>query len=210
MTTSLDTALAHLSAADPVLAEIIANATERPTFTPHTNYYQAIVDSIVSQQLSVKAAATIQKRFNALFDDENTTPTPSQILTKDVEEYRAIGLSRPKAGYILDLAYKVADNIVVFDHLETLSNEEIIADLTQIKGVGEWTVHMFLMFCMGRLDVLPVGDLGIQNGVRMNYGFSEKPLPKEVAAIAAANNWHPYESVASWFMWHSLDNKPTL
>jgi len=210
MTTALDTALAHLSAADPVLAEIIANTTERPTFTPHTNYYQAIVDSIVSQQLSVKAAATIQKRFNALFGDENTTPTPSQILTKDVEEYRAIGLSRPKAGYILDLAYKVADNIVVFDHLETLSNEEIIADLTQIKGVGEWTVHMFLMFCMGRLDVLPVGDLGIQNGVRMNYGLSEKPLPKEVAAIAAANNWHPYESVASWFMWHSLDNKPAL
>jgi len=210
MTTSLNTALAHLSAADPVLAEIIANTTERPTFTPHTNYYQAIVDSIVSQQLSVKAAATIQKRFNSLFGDENTTPTPSQILTKDVEEYRAIGLSRPKAGYILDLAYKVADNIVVFDHLETLSNEEIIADLTQIKGVGEWTVHMFLMFCMGRLDVLPVGDLGIQNGVRMNYGLSEKPLPKEVAAIAAANNWHPYESVASWFMWHSLDNKPAL
>ena len=210
MTTSLNTALAHLSAADPVLAEIIANTTERPTFTPHTNYYQAIVDSIVSQQLSVKAAATIQKRFNALFGDENTTPTPSQILTKDVEEYRAIGLSRPKAGYILDLAYKVADNIVVFDHLETLSNQEIIADLTQIKGVGEWTVHMFLMFCMGRLDVLPVGDLGIQNGVRMNYGLSEKPLPKEVAALAEANNWHPYESVASWFMWHSLDNKPAL
>ncbi len=91
-----------------------------------------------------------------------------------------------------------------------LSNDEVIAELTQIKGVGVWTVHMFLIFCMGRLDILPVGDLGIKNGIAKLYGFENSPTFEEMHAVAINNNWHPYESVASWYVWHSLDNKPSL
>ncbi|HEU4830722.1 MAG TPA: hypothetical protein VFS65_00950, partial [Candidatus Saccharimonadales bacterium] len=120
------------------------------------------------------------------------------------------GLSRQKASYIQDLALKVIEGTVRFNHLDVLTNDEVIAELTQIKGVGVWTVHMFLMFCMGRLDVLPVGDLGIKNGVQKLYGLKNLPDAHAVEKIARANNWHPYESVASWYIWHSLDNKPSL
>jgi DNA-3-methyladenine glycosylase II len=203
---SLQDAAAHLSTHDTQLASIIRSAGTA-TIAPHTNYYQELVESIVSQQLSVKAAATILKRFVALFDDQ-PFPTPDQILQKDIEQFRSAGLSRQKGSYIQDLALKVIDGTVTFDHLDTLSNDEVIAELTQIKGVGVWTVHMFLMFCMGRLDVLPVGDLGIKNGIQKLYGFDHPPTPDEITAIAITNNWHPYESIASWYVWHSLDNKP--
>ena len=119
-------------------------------------------------------------------------------------------MSRQKASYIQDLASKVIDGSVQFHHLDQLSNDEIIAELTQIKGVGVWTVHMFLLFCMGRLDVLPVGDLGIKNGVQKLYNLPEKPSAEEVERIAEKNNWHPYESVASWYVWQSLNNTPNL
>ena len=142
-----------------------------PSFEKHTNYYQELVSSIISQQLSVKAAAAIEGRFKALFDGK--FPSPEQILEHDIEEYRAVGLSRPKARYIQDLALKVIEGEVAFDSLDSLSNEEIIAELTKVKGIGEWTVHMFLMFCMARLDVLPHGDLGIRNGITKLYGFEQ-------------------------------------
>ena len=103
---------------------------------------------------------------------------------------------------------KVIDGTVVFSHLDSLSNQEVVDELVQIKGVGVWTVHMFLMFCMGRLDVLPTGDLGIRNGVQKLYGLSEKPDPEMIERIANEHSWHPYESLASWYVWHSLDNAP--
>ncbi len=205
---TLKEAADYLSSIDPVLAPVIAHAG-LSTIRPNKNYYQALVDSIISQQLSVKAAATILKRFLDLFPGEDF-PAPDQILTKDIEELRAVGLSRQKASYIQDLAMKVIEGEVRFNHLDALSNEDVIAELTQIKGVGVWTVHMFLMFCMGRLDVLPTGDLGIKNGIFMLYNLKEKPTPEEMAKIAKKNKWHPYESVASWYVWHSLDNKPTV
>lgn len=197
----------YLSDADPVLAAVIA-AAPLPSFAPHTNYYQELVESIISQQLSVKAAATILNRFKALFGE--TFPAPEDILQKEIEEYRSVGLSRQKASYIRDLAEKVISGAVSFERLDALSNDEIISELTTIKGVGVWTVHMFLMFCMGRLDVLPVGDLGIRNGVQKLYGLSERPGDAEIIDIALLNNWHPYETLASWYIWHSLDNKPAL
>jgi len=209
MSMTLTTALEHLSSADPFLGYIIRNSTQKPDFTPHKNYYQTLVDSIVSQQLSVKAAATIEKRFIDLFDGADF-PTPEQILTKDIEILRSAGLSRPKAGYIQDLAMKVIDGTVQFDHLDALSNEEIITELTKVKGIGEWTVHMFLMFCMGRLDVLPSGDLGIRNGIKKLYDLPTIPTPLEIQVLAQKNNWHPYESVASWYIWKSLDATPTI
>lgn len=206
--TTLKKAADYLLEADPHLAPIIAEAG-LPTISPHKNYYQELVESIVSQQLSVKAAATIMKRFLELFPGSEF-PAPDQILSKTVEEMREVGLSRQKATYIQDLAVKVIEGTVRFNHLDTLSNDEVITELTQIKGVGVWTVHMFLMFCMGRLDVLPTGDLGIKNGIYKLYELKEKPTPEEMEKIAKKNKWHPYESVASWYIWHSLDNKPAL
>lgn len=197
----------YLIDADPILGAVIENAP-RPTITPHTNYYQELVESIISQQLSVKAAATILKRFKDLFGE--TFPTPEEILEKNVETYRSVGLSRQKATYIRDLAEKVMTGAISFETLDALSNEEIIDELTKIKGVGVWTVHMFLMFCMGRLDVLPVGDLGIRNGIQKLYKLSERPGDAEIIDIALLNNWHPYETLASHYIWHSLDNKPVL
>jgi DNA-3-methyladenine glycosylase II len=205
---NLSAAAKYLSENDPILATIIKKAGDAE-ITPHKNYYQELVESIISQQLSVKAAATILKRFIELFPGDNF-PAPDEILKKGIDELRAVGLSRQKASYIQDLALKVIEGSVRFNHLDTLSNDEVTAELTKIKGVGVWTVHMFLIFCMGRLDVLPVGDLGIKNGIQKLYAFEESPTIEEMNEIALKNNWHPYESVASWYVWHSLDNKPAL
>lgn len=204
--TSLKKAVDHLLLHDPVLAPVIAHAGP-PRIAPHKNYYQELVESIVSQQLSVKAARTIMNRFLTLFPGD-AFPAPDQILAKTIEELREVGLSRQKATYIQDLAVKVLEGTVRFNHLDSLTNDAVIAELTQIKGVGVWTVHMFLMFCMGRLDVLPVGDLGIKNGIFKLYRLDEKPTPEEMLGIAAERNWHPYETVASWYIWQSLDNMP--
>jgi len=190
-----------------VLAPIIA-AAGPCTIRPHKNYYQELVESIISQQLSVKAAASILKRFVALFGDE--FPSPQHILTKDIDTYRTVGLSRGKAAYIRDLAQHVIDGRVKFDHLDTLSNDEAIAELTAVKGIGEWTAHMFMMFCMGRLDILAHGDLGIKNGIQKLYGLDHQPTAQEVMDVAKKRKWHPYESVACWYIWHSLDNKPAV
>lgn len=205
---TLKVAARELALRDPILGGIIDRAGI-PSITPHKNYYQELVESIVSQQLSVKAAATILKRFVALFPGDSF-PTPDQILQKDIEELRSVGLSRQKGSYIQDLALKVIDGSVKFDHLDILENQEVIDELTQIKGVGVWTVHMFLMFCMGRLDVLPTGDLGIKNGIQKLYDLPSSPTPAEIEATAKKHDWHPYETVASWYIWHSLDNKPAL
>ncbi|MES2630622.1 MAG: DNA-3-methyladenine glycosylase [Patescibacteria group bacterium] len=197
----------YLSERDPILGEIIRNAP-LPAFTPHKNYYQELVESIISQQLSVKAAATILKRFKELFSED--FPSPESILATDIEELRGVGLSRQKAGYIKDLATRVLDGSVQFSHLDSLTNQEVIDELVQIKGVGVWTVHMFLLFCMGRLDVLPTGDLGIKNGIYKLYALPEKPSPVDIETVSLNNQWHPYESIASWYVWHSLDNTPAL
>jgi len=201
----LTVAAQHLSKADPVLSGVIATAP-LPTFVPHTNYYKALVNSIIGQQLSVKAAATIKQRFVDLFG--GSFPSPEQIITRDIEELRGVGLSRPKAGYVQDLARHILDGSVQFSTLDQLSNDDIVTELTAVKGIGEWTVHMFLLFCMGRLDVLPTGDLGVRSGIKKLYGLDELPTPDTMREMALKNNWHPYESVASWYIWHSLDNAP--
>lgn len=192
---------------DPVLAPLIQQHGLCP-LRPHSNYYKDLVRSIIGQQLSIKAAATISGRFDALFGD--TFPTPAQILEADIEALRGAGLSRPKIGYIQDLARHILDGRVQFDTLDSLSNEAIIKELTAVKGIGEWTVHMFLMFCMGRLDVLAWGDLGVRSAVRNLYGLDHLPLPAEMVKIATQNNWHPYESIACWYLWRSLENEPKL
>lgn len=201
----MDKALEHLRAHDPIIAELIARYPA-PTFHKHGNYYQELVDSIISQQLSVKAARAIETRFKDLYGGD--FPSPEQILDTDIETLRGVGISRPKARYIQDLAMKILDGTVKFDHFDEQTNEEITAELIAVKGIGEWTAHMFLMFCMGRLDVLPIGDLGIRNGVTALYGFTVTATQQDVADIANTHQWKPYESVASWYVWQSLENTP--
>ena len=197
----------YLSKADPLLQPVIARAG-LCTIRHHTDYYQALVDAIISQQLSVHAARSIENRFRELFGGQ--FPSAEQILTKDVDTLRGLGFSRAKATYVLDLAQHIVDGKVRFDHLDDLSNDEVIAELVPVKGIGVWTAHMFLMFCMGRADILPVGDLGIRNGIRKLYGLSDLPTPEQITEIAIKNKWHPFESVASWYVWQSLDNAPAV
>lgn len=195
----------HLSAKDETLAPIIKQVG-LPTFRPHSDYYGALVNSIIGQQLSVKAAASIEQKFKDLFG--GNFPAPEQILKKSPEDLRAVGFSYSKAKYVQDLAQHIIEGRIKFDKLDQQSNDEIIAELTGVKGIGEWTVHMFLIFSMGRLDVLPVGDLGIKNGMRALYGFTDAPTPEQMREIAVKNSWHPYESAASWYIWRSLKNTP--
>lgn len=197
----------YLGKVDPVLRPLIK---ERGlcTIRPNTNYYQELVDAIISQQLSVYAARAIEQRFRDLFG--GTFPSAEQILTTDVETLRGIGFSRSKGSYVLDLAQHIVDGKVRFDHLDALGNEEVITELTAVKGIGSWTAHMFLMFCMGRTDILPVGDLGIRNGIRKLYNLSDAPTPEQILDLAKENHWHPYESIASWYIWQALDNTPAV
>jgi DNA-3-methyladenine glycosylase II len=207
MESELKKAAAHLRQNDARLAPVILRSG-LATFVPHHDYYRSLTDSIIGQQLSVKAASSIQGRFRALFGGE--FPTPTAILAKSIEELRSVGLSGAKANYIRDLAAHISDGRLTFTDLDRQTNQAIIAELTDVKGIGEWTVHMFLMFCMGRLDILPIGDLGIRNGIRDLYGFATTPTPTQVTDLAAQNHWHPYESVASWYIWESYDSKPSL
>jgi DNA-3-methyladenine glycosylase II len=197
---TLDVGISHIATHDLRLAEIISTAP-RPVFRPHTEYYRELMDSIISQQLSVTAAATIHQRFIASFGH---SPTPEEILARDESELRSVGLSGPKIRYLKDLALKVSSGQVQFDHLDQLSNEAIVAELTAVKGIGEWTVHMFLIFCLGRFDVLPTGDLGIKNAVQGLYGLNSLPLPADTLSIARRYSWEPYQSIASWYLWQSL------
>lgn len=198
-------AAGHLAANDSVLRPIIER-TGPATFRPHRDYYWELVDSIISQQLSVKAARSIETRFQELFG--TTVPSPEQILQKDVEELRAVGISRPKANYIRDLARHIADGKINFAAFDKLSDDEVMRELIDVKGIGEWTVHMFLMFCMGRLRVLPVGDLGIRNSMHALYGFTSRPTADEIKKIAQKYRWAPYESIASWYIWQNLGTTP--
>ncbi len=205
--TVAEEAALYLSEHDPVLRPVIEQS-KRCTIRQHTNYYQELVDSIISQQLSIYAAQSIEKRFRDLFDGR--FPTPKEILTTNVETLRSLGFSRAKASYVLDLAQHIVDGKIHFDHLDALSNNGVIAELTVVKGIGVWTAQMFLMFCMGRTDILPVGDLGIRNGMRKLYNLEDTPTPQQIIDIATKNQWHPYESIASWYIWQSLDNTPAV
>ncbi|HEX4948258.1 MAG TPA: DNA-3-methyladenine glycosylase [Blastocatellia bacterium] len=202
---SLRAAEKHLARRDPVLRQFIKQHGDC-RLQKHTRYFETLVNSIVSQQLSTKAADTIFRRFVALYAPARF-PKPDQIAATPDETLRSVGLSSQKLSYIKDLATKVHDGSVHLHRISKMSDDEIIAELTQVKGIGVWTVHMFLIFSLGRLNVLPVGDLGIRIAIQRGYGFSELPKPAEIEAVAEQNNWQPYRSVASWYLWRSLENK---
>lgn len=203
----MQVASGHLAQHDPKLAPIIQRFGPC-SIRPHNNYYQELVDSIISQQLSIKAAATIVGRFKDLFDGE--FPTPQQILSKSIDQLRAAGMSRSKAGYVLDLALHIIDGRLQPDKLPHLPNDEVIRELVAVKGIGEWTAHMFLIFSLGRTDVLATGDLGVRSAMMRLYNLPSLPSPPDMRAIADKYHWHPYESVACWYLWKSLDNEPAI
>lgn len=200
----LEYANKHLSKNDPLMSQIISKYGPC-TIEPHTNYYEELVSSIISQQLSVKAASTIYNRFKDLYGGKN--PTPEQILQTDIEQIRQIGASYAKANYIKDLAVHILDSKLDLERIATLENKVVIEQLTAVKGIGEWSAHMFMIFCLGRLDILPWGDLGVRKSMQQVYDLHELPNKNQMIEISQKNNWSPYESVASWYLWKNLDNK---
>lgn len=199
---TLTLACQTLAERDPVLARLIEGYPS-PRIHPTHDYFPRLIESIISQQLSIKAAETILRRFLDLFGEN--FPSARDVLAMPDETIRACGISRPKIAYIKDLAQKIESQDLSFHNFTARSNHEIVTELTAVKGIGTWTAHMFLIFCMGRLDVLPTGDLGIQNGVKKLYVL-EHATPDQMTDIARQHNWAPYESVASWYIWQSLEN----
>jgi DNA-3-methyladenine glycosylase II len=185
-------AILHLKKADPVLGLIIERVGAYRIEYREPDF-QTLVRSIVYQQLSGKVAKVIFNRLAELLPDAKITPA---------------GLSKQKTAYIRDLARKTVQGKVRFEALRELADHEVIEHLTQVKGIGVWTAHMFLIFALRRLDVLPTGDLGVRSAIRKVYGLEELPHPKQVEELAAS--WRPYCSVASWYLWRSLDNQAAL
>lgn len=197
-------ALEHLAQADPVLAELIeryglvARERNRPPL-------YALMGAIVGQQISVKAAAAIMGRLLALL------PAGQQVSAEALaevpfEQLRAVGLSTAKAKYMHDLASRIASGALDLEQLPTLDDEDVIAQLCQVKGIGRWTAEMFLIFSLGRLDVLAVDDLGLRAGIQRAYGLAE--LPKSAAIRAMAESWRPYRTIATFYFWQHLHATP--
>ena len=194
--------------ADPVMAGLVAEhheavkrdiGEERPG-----DAYGALLRSIVGQQLSTKAARTIYGRMTEIFGGH--APTPRQLLATEPEQIRAAGLSNAKVAYLRDLAVHVEEGTLELERLPDLDDEEVAAQLTAIKGLGRWTADMFLMFHLGRPDILPVGDQGIRNAARVQYRLRKLPDAKRLEKLARP--WRPYRTLACLYLWSSLDNRP--
>lgn len=192
-----------LGQADPIIGNLI-DRYGNCKLSPHADYYGELVGAIIGQQLSEKAGATIYKRFLTLFDGK--LPTPEQIRDVDTEAIRSIGCSYSKAGYMKDLAAHIIDGRLDLAHIATLPNDEVIRQLVAVKGIGEWSAHMFMMFSLGRLDIMPTGDLGIRKAMMQLYRLPELPKPQIMYETALTHGWAPYQSVACWYLWQSLDN----
>lgn len=200
--------LAHLRRSDPVLAGVIDAVGPRlgdPRAGRPADHYGALVRAIVGQQLSTKAARSIFVRLTERFDGR--TPTPEQLLADDPEALRAAaGLSRAKVGYLRSLAEHVLSGELELERLDELDDEQVIAELVAVKGLGEWSAHMFLMFHLQRPDVLPVGDLGIRRAIERAYALPD--IPDAITIQEIATPWRPHRTLACRYLWRSLDNEP--
>lgn len=189
---------------DPVLAALIRKHGECGLArAQRSDHFSALVRAITGQQLSTKAAATIFGRLVLLMPDG---VTPEALSTLTDAQLRAVGMSRQKIAYFRDLCEKATNGIVPLDALDAMSDEDVIAALTKVKGIGRWSAEMFLMFRLHRPDVLPVDDLGIVNAIKNVYRLRKRPDADRIRKIGAA--WQPYRSVACWYLWRSLDNEP--
>jgi DNA-3-methyladenine glycosylase II len=197
-------AIQHLKQSDPVLSGIIDRVGDYGIEFRDPDF-ETLVKSIVYQQLSGRVASVI---FGRVVKAAGGKLTPESILKLRPGRMRALGLSGQKTAYIRDLARHTRDGKVDFAELLALPDEEVIERLTEVKGVGVWTAHMFLIFALRRTDVLPLGDLGIRAAIRKAYGFAELPEPAEMEALAA--RWRPYCTVASWYLWRSLEPNANL
>lgn len=194
-------AVNHLKKSDPVLRAIIEQVGPcRMEYGPAE--FSNLAEAIIYQQLNGRAALTI---FNRFADVAGRPITPEGILKLSDEQMRSVGLSKQKSAYLKDLAAQTAAGRLDFSRLPALSDEEVIQHLTQVKGIGVWTAHMFLIFSLRRPNVLPTGDYGVQMAVKKHYRKRKLPKPKDMEKIAKA--WEPYRSVACWYMWRSLDIK---
>lgn len=202
MTTfSVDAALAHLREVDPQLAAIMDRVGDYNPTIRRVDPYASLLRTILFQQLAGAAANAIQRRFLALYGDDGQPPAPEQLLATSDEDLRGAGISRQKISYMRDLALHVHEGRLDLDELVHLEDEEVVRRITAVKGLGEWSAHMYLMFHLGRPDVLPVGDLGVRNGMRITYALEATPTPKQALEIGA--RWAPYRSVGSWYMWRA-------
>jgi DNA-3-methyladenine glycosylase II len=196
----------HFKSVDPVLAKALETIGEIPPVTKKgdsRDHFTALCESIVSQQLSVKVADVIWKRFTTLMHDdvnpEVVVQTPDQLL-------RDQGLSWAKIKYVKDLAQKVIEKELLLEELESLENEEVIIALTKVKGIGRWTAEMFLMFALARPDVFSMGDLGLKRAIQKLYKLENEPTEIELTELTA--KWSPYRTYASRILWRTLDNEP--
>ena len=195
-------AIRHLSERDPVLAKVIERVGpgeiefRAPSF-------DTLVRSIVFQQLSGKVARVIYGRLAGAMPGSQVTP--EGILKLRPDRMRRLGLSRQKTAYIRDLARQTAKGKIIFEVLPELPDEEVIARLTMVKGIGVWTAHMFLIFALRRDNVLPTGDLGVRMAIKKAYGLADLPKPREIEELA--RDWHPYCTTAAWYLWRSLDGQ---
>lgn len=192
----------HLSKSDPVLAAVIERTALKRRLR-ETDHFRSLARAIIGQQISGKAAASIRKRFAELAPKKEF-PEPRDIASMPLKKLRRIGLSRQKAGYLKDLSRKIAKGGINFRAFASASDEEVIVELTKVKGIGRWTAEMFLMFSLGRQDVFSYGDLGLQNAVKKLYRLRSHPTQKQLEKISSA--WKPHRSLASRYLWASLKN----
>jgi DNA-3-methyladenine glycosylase II len=192
----MEHALIHLRAADPVLATVI-DAVGAYEFTPSAHGFRTLADAIISQQISVKAAAAIMGRLEDLLGEV----APERVLGSQPEQLRAVGLSGQKVRYLRDLAERATLGALDLASLPTLDDDTVIAQLTAVTGIGRWTAEIYLMFALGRPDVLPADDLGLRCAVQQFYTLPAPPSPAELRRIGEV--WRPHRSVASWYLWRA-------
>jgi DNA-3-methyladenine glycosylase II len=195
----ISTATAYLSDIDPIMAKAIERVGPC-TLIPNPQFFETLVDAIISQQISVKAADAIMGRLRAaLHAEANGMISPEAILSLEEDTLRAVGLSPQKMRYIRDLTERVASGQLDLERLRELDDEAVITELVKVKGIGRWTAEMMLIFSLGRSDVLPVDDLGFVEGVREAYALETRPTPKEMRERGEV--WRPFRTFATWYMW---------
>ena len=190
---------------DPKLAEIIKQVGDFNVKITK-NRYQSLVEAIIAQQLSGSAAESILKKFKKLF--KSKFPKPFEVIKTPNSKIRSVGLSKMKIMYIKDLSKKIQSKQLNMRKISTKSDEYVVEHLTDVKGIGRWTAEMFLIFSLGRLDVLPVGDLGLKKGIQLMYSLKELPNENEIEQMA--ESWRPYRTVATWYLWKSLQKFDTI
>jgi len=196
-------ALRHLKRSDPILRRLIARVGPLRLHREQSrNQFGTLAEAIIHQQLALKAARTISRRFQQLYaPGRGRLPRPAELQRTPLRKLRAVGLSRQKISYLRDLARRAARSQLRLGRYARMTDEQIIDNLIQVKGIGRWTAEMFLIFCLDRPDVLPVDDLGLQYAIKEAYGLRKLPSAERIRKLAEP--WRPYRSIATWYLWRA-------